>query len=233
MRRTVLHHKGHRQRYRPRPLDGAGFYRAIRWCHADQERPGKGSASKRISASSASQLLWSAPQRSRNRFCLRPAAAARSEGSSVPIERIGQSATPDLKSHRIGAVRCHFGVKRKRIIDRRVGGDDSGLGRDVAAVAFDEDRPILLADPANDAAGVTPSWKRANDSRSHTRKARRSTTCSLGLKTAQGLTFTESFYWDMNEQTRTWSKRFRNDGQLLSAGIYKSFRQSFRGTGSP
>src|ERR1700704_5776017 len=31
---------------------------------------------------------------------------------------------------------------------------------------------------------------------------------SLGLKTAQGLSFTESFYWDMNEQTRAWSKRF-------------------------
>ena len=31
---------------------------------------------------------------------------------------------------------------------------------------------------------------------------------SLGLKTAQGLTFTESFYWDLNDQTREWSKRF-------------------------
>src|SRR5215204_2807761 len=31
---------------------------------------------------------------------------------------------------------------------------------------------------------------------------------SLGLKTAQGLTFTESFYWDLNEQTRASSKRF-------------------------
>jgi branched-chain amino acid transport system substrate-binding protein len=31
---------------------------------------------------------------------------------------------------------------------------------------------------------------------------------SLGLKTAQGLTFTESFYWDLNEKTREWSKRF-------------------------
>ena len=31
---------------------------------------------------------------------------------------------------------------------------------------------------------------------------------SLGLKVAQGLTFTESFYWDMNDQTRAWSKRF-------------------------
>ncbi|MDE2376307.1 ABC transporter substrate-binding protein [Bradyrhizobium sp.] len=31
---------------------------------------------------------------------------------------------------------------------------------------------------------------------------------SLGLKTAQGLTFTESFYWDMNDNTRAFSKRF-------------------------
>ncbi len=31
---------------------------------------------------------------------------------------------------------------------------------------------------------------------------------SLGLKTAQGLTFTESFYWDQNEATRAFSKRF-------------------------
>ena len=32
---------------------------------------------------------------------------------------------------------------------------------------------------------------------------------SLGLKTAHGLTFTESFYWDLNDQTRAWSKRFQ------------------------
>src|SRR6266576_175123 len=31
---------------------------------------------------------------------------------------------------------------------------------------------------------------------------------ALGLKVAQGLSFTESFYWDMNDQTRAWSKRF-------------------------
>ena len=31
---------------------------------------------------------------------------------------------------------------------------------------------------------------------------------SLGLKTAQGLTFTESFYWDQNDATRAFSKRF-------------------------
>jgi branched-chain amino acid transport system substrate-binding protein len=28
------------------------------------------------------------------------------------------------------------------------------------------------------------------------------------LKTAQGLTFTESFYWDLNDGTRAFSKRF-------------------------
>jgi branched-chain amino acid transport system substrate-binding protein len=31
---------------------------------------------------------------------------------------------------------------------------------------------------------------------------------SLGLQVAQGLQFTEAFYWDMNDDTRTWTKRF-------------------------
>ncbi|MGD0847440.1 ABC transporter substrate-binding protein [Bradyrhizobium sp.] len=49
---------------------------------------------------------------------------------------------------------------------------------------------------------------------------------SLGLKTAQGLTFTESFYWDMNDQTREWSKRLQKlspKGTMPSmtvAGLY-------------
>ena len=30
----------------------------------------------------------------------------------------------------------------------------------------------------------------------------------LGLKTAQGLIYTEAFYWDLNDQTRAWTKRF-------------------------
>jgi branched-chain amino acid transport system substrate-binding protein len=36
----------------------------------------------------------------------------------------------------------------------------------------------------------------------------------LGLPTAQGLIFTESFYWDMNDKTRAWGKKFaeRNRG---------------------
>jgi len=49
---------------------------------------------------------------------------------------------------------------------------------------------------------------------------------ALGLKIAQGLTFTESFYWDMNDQTRAWSKRFQKvspKGTMPSmtvAGVY-------------
>jgi branched-chain amino acid transport system substrate-binding protein len=31
---------------------------------------------------------------------------------------------------------------------------------------------------------------------------------SVGLVTAPGLQFTEAFYWDMNDDTRTWTKRF-------------------------
>ncbi|MCA6113397.1 ABC transporter substrate-binding protein [Bradyrhizobium sp. WSM 1738] len=49
---------------------------------------------------------------------------------------------------------------------------------------------------------------------------------ALGLKTAQGLTFTESFYWDLNDKTREWSKRFQKaspKGSMPSmtvAGLY-------------
>ena len=47
----------------------------------------------------------------------------------------------------------------------------------------------------------------------------------LGLNTAQGLVFTETFYWDLNDQTRAWAKRFAaaNGGKYPSAdhaGVY-------------
>ncbi len=31
---------------------------------------------------------------------------------------------------------------------------------------------------------------------------------SLGIKVAQGLQYTDAFYWDMNDKTRAWTKRF-------------------------
>ncbi len=47
----------------------------------------------------------------------------------------------------------------------------------------------------------------------------------LGLDKAQGLIFTETFYWDMNEQTRAFAKRFAaaNRGihpTMIHAGVY-------------
>jgi branched-chain amino acid transport system substrate-binding protein len=48
----------------------------------------------------------------------------------------------------------------------------------------------------------------------------------LGLQTAQGLLFTTAFYWDYDDQTRAWSKRFyektkKMPGQI-EAGDYSS-----------
>ena len=54
---------------------------------------------------------------------------------------------------------------------------------------------------------------------------------ALGTKTAQGLTFTESFYWDLNDATRAFSKRFAakaSKGQMPSmtqAGVYSGVLQ--------
>jgi branched-chain amino acid transport system substrate-binding protein len=50
---------------------------------------------------------------------------------------------------------------------------------------------------------------------------------SLGLQTAQGLQLTESFYWDLNDNTRAWSKRFgqRMGGRMptmVHAGVYSA-----------
>jgi branched-chain amino acid transport system substrate-binding protein len=47
---------------------------------------------------------------------------------------------------------------------------------------------------------------------------------SLGLNTAQGLLLTESFYWDLNDQTRAFSKRFGalHKGAMPNAGVYSS-----------
>jgi branched-chain amino acid transport system substrate-binding protein len=48
---------------------------------------------------------------------------------------------------------------------------------------------------------------------------------ALGLPTAQGLIFTETFYWDMNDKTRAFAKRFAglNRGihpTMIHAGVY-------------
>jgi branched-chain amino acid transport system substrate-binding protein len=49
---------------------------------------------------------------------------------------------------------------------------------------------------------------------------------SLGLKTAQGLQLTSAFYWDQNDQTRAWSKRFfdriHRMPTMTQAGVYSA-----------
>ena len=49
---------------------------------------------------------------------------------------------------------------------------------------------------------------------------------SLGLKTAQGLVLTTAFYWDQNDETRAWTKRFRAKRDklpnLTTAGVYSA-----------
>ncbi|MDQ3560683.1 MAG: ABC transporter substrate-binding protein [Pseudomonadota bacterium] len=50
---------------------------------------------------------------------------------------------------------------------------------------------------------------------------------SLGLATAQGLIMTEAFYWDINDQTREFSRRFaeKHGGAqptMVQAGVYSS-----------
>lgn len=50
----------------------------------------------------------------------------------------------------------------------------------------------------------------------------------LGLKSGKGLTVAEAFYWDRNDETREWSKRFFNIRKAMptsiQAGVYSSVR---------
>jgi branched-chain amino acid transport system substrate-binding protein len=63
---------------------------------------------------------------------------------------------------------------------------------------------------------------------------------SLGLPTAKGLVLTASFYWDMNDETRAWSKRFmdRYGGRaptMIQAGVYsavKHYLESIKAAGT-
>jgi branched-chain amino acid transport system substrate-binding protein len=49
---------------------------------------------------------------------------------------------------------------------------------------------------------------------------------ALGLQTAQGLLLTTSFYWDLDDKTRAWSKRFFDKVQhmptMWQAGVYSA-----------
>ena len=57
---------------------------------------------------------------------------------------------------------------------------------------------------------------------------------SLGLKVAQGLSFTETFYWDLNDGTRAFSKRFsermksKAQPSMVQAGVYSGLVHYFK-----
>jgi branched-chain amino acid transport system substrate-binding protein len=57
---------------------------------------------------------------------------------------------------------------------------------------------------------------------------------AIGLETAQGLNFTETFYWDMNDQTRVFSKKFAarmKSGApptMVQAGVYSGLIHYFK-----
>ncbi len=62
---------------------------------------------------------------------------------------------------------------------------------------------------------------------------------ALGLKAAQGLLLTTSFYWDMDEETRAWSKRYfakiNRMPTMWQAGVYSSimsYLNAIKATGS-
>jgi branched-chain amino acid transport system substrate-binding protein len=57
---------------------------------------------------------------------------------------------------------------------------------------------------------------------------------AIGLETAQGLNFTETFYWDLNDQTREFSKKFaarmKNGAPptMVQAGVYAGLIHYFK-----
>jgi len=57
---------------------------------------------------------------------------------------------------------------------------------------------------------------------------------AIGLPVAQGLNFTETFYWDMNDQTRAFSKKFQDRMRnkqvptMSQAGVYSSLIHYFK-----
>ncbi|HXW24568.1 MAG TPA: ABC transporter substrate-binding protein [Xanthobacteraceae bacterium] len=46
---------------------------------------------------------------------------------------------------------------------------------------------------------------------------------SLGLEAAQGLQFTEAFYWDMNDDTRAWTRRFV---EMMNGRLYPTMNHA-------
>jgi branched-chain amino acid transport system substrate-binding protein len=59
-------------------------------------------------------------------------------------------------------------------------------------------------------------------------------THALGAKATQGLIVTDAFYWDMNDETRAFSKRFNEKvghmPTMIQAGLYSATMHYLKGT---
>ena len=62
---------------------------------------------------------------------------------------------------------------------------------------------------------------------------------SMGLRQAQNIMLTETFYWDLNDETRKWSKRFfdktKRMPSMVQAGIYSAtmhYLEAIKATGT-
>jgi branched-chain amino acid transport system substrate-binding protein len=106
---------------------------------------------------------------------------------------------PDLSAYVLQAQQSHA-----KVIGLANGGADTGNTIKRAAALGMIPGPQLFA-------GLSLRINQVND---------------LGLQTAQGMMLAESFYWDTDDATRTWSKRFfERIGQMpnsLQAGVYSS-----------
>ena len=63
---------------------------------------------------------------------------------------------------------------------------------------------------------------------------------ALGLKTAQGLTLTETWYWDMNDANRAWTKRWQKERNaagkiptMVQAGVYSGVTHYLKAVAAP
>ncbi len=62
---------------------------------------------------------------------------------------------------------------------------------------------------------------------------------ALGLQTAQGLTLTETWYWDVNDTNRAWTKRWQAERDaagkfptMIQAGVYSGITALSQGASS-
>ena len=93
------------------------------------------------------------------------------------------------------------------------------------------------AAPGNDLVNLTKQWNEFGMAAKGRKLAAAYTFLSdvhtLGLQNAQGMMVAQTFYWDMNDETRAWSKRFMaRTGRAPSdtqASLYSSMQHYLRG----